>query len=119
MRSLDKQDKKTQKTMKISGPVPTDTLRSPSSADITSAPVIRAENSALHSSVKIGNKDVIRTLLPTSSINARDSQGQTPLHVAAFEGNVEVLALLCEESIKLKMNIDFSIFISEHNETLT
>jgi hypothetical protein len=109
MRLQEKLDKKTmRKSSIVKMPLPTEAARQPSFSEGI-PPVVRAENSALHSSVKIGNKDVIRTLLPTSSINARDTQGQTPLHIAASEGNAEVLALLVEEATKLKMEIDFSI----------
>jgi ankyrin repeat protein len=45
---------------------------------------------------KSGNTERVRTLLATDAdlVNARDTDGSTPLHCAAWKGHPEVVALL-------------------------
>ncbi|KAL2614091.1 hypothetical protein R1flu_025783 [Riccia fluitans] len=53
---------------------------------------------SLHDAAREGNVDSVRQLLSTNaeSVNDRDKHSRTPLHIAAWAGQEEVVRVLCE-----------------------
>ena len=59
--------------------------------------------SQLHAAVKKGNKDDVKRLIAEgANVNLEDYYGNTPLHIAAFNGQVEISVLLVEASADLE-----------------
>ena len=50
----------------------------------------------LHELVRSGNMKAFNRLLPKSDVNAVDADSQTPLHIAAYEGQIEMVGKLLE-----------------------
>ena len=56
----------------------------------------------LHDAVRISNVDECRRLIGTGSdINALDNKRRTPLHLAAWKGNPDIVRLLIQAKCKV------------------
>jgi ankyrin repeat protein len=68
---------------------------------------------SVHKLIKTGVTFDAKKVISSSNINSRDQDGQTPLHIASFEGNLTLVRYL----ISKKVNIQ-NLFhkISEHKK---
>ncbi len=69
----------------------------------------KQENTPLHTTTKVGNADMIKKYLEQYSINCKDLQGQTPLHIAAGEGHLDIVQLLIKEASEMGQALEYSI----------
>jgi ankyrin repeat protein len=83
----------------------------PHSNSIESSPAPKYKSSsALHIAIKYANKEVITRLLEGgTSINSLDAHGQSPFHVAAMEGNAELVEFLFAECIRVNQKFNLNM----------
>ena len=64
----------------------------------------RQAEDLLHMACKNGQLSLIKSLLKAKlNINAMNSEGLSPLHLAVIEGNIEVTNLLISEGVNIEL----------------
>ena len=100
---------------------PSDTLRIEKrlASQLRFAIHFHENESLLHAAVRAHQLDRVRELLKQgASLEARDSQGWTPLHTAAAEGELEILDLLLSQSKAAMADLLNESGQNEHGFTL-
>ena len=63
--------------------------------------------SNIHKLIKSGSPAEIKKVLTSTNINIKDRDGQTPLHIASYEGRVQVVKLLLSKKVNNNGKICF------------
>lgn len=60
----------------------------------TSSSIPTLRSTPLHEAARNGDKELFKNLIQMEDVNVRDTQGQTPLHIAAFKGSFDMVMFI-------------------------